>query len=500
MILSRENLPKHNKTIITPNENSFHLPERVLQFGTGVLLRCLPDLFIDNANRQGIFNGRIVVVKSTETKNESKFQQQDNLYTVCIRGVKNGTNQNINWISSSISRVLNANHEWLSIIDCASNPLLQVIISNTTESGIQLLHEKIEETRSPISFPGKLLAFLFARFRRFSGSAESGMVIVPTELISENGVKLRAIIIELANYNNLPDQFIEWLTAHNYFCDSLVDRIVPGVPAIETKIDLEKELGYEDDLLSVAEPYCLWAIEGDEHVKNVLSFAHANREVKVVDDITAYKEVKLRLLNGTHSLSCALAFLVGFNTVYEAMSNAVFHSFVKDLTMCDIVPSIPGDPPRADAVDFANHVVDRFFNQYLQHKWLNISMNYTAKMRERVIPVLLKHYEANQESPRFLSLGFAGYLLFMRPSLKRDDKYYGEYKKESYLIDDPLAEWYYKLYEDDKQNIPIRKILSNQDLWGTDLTALPGFMSSLEDKLKCLEGLEVLKVLSRGNN
>jgi tagaturonate reductase len=497
MILSRETLPKvNNNTIIAPSENSFLLPEKVLQFGTGVLLRCLPDLFIDNANKHDIFNGRIVVVKSTDTKNESSFQRQNNLYTVCIRGLKNSVGQNINWISSSISRVLNANHEWLSIIACASNPSLQVIISNTTENGIQLVLEKLEQTKSPVSFPGKLLAFLYARFKGFDGSAESGMIIIPTELISDNGVKLRLIIIELANYNNLPGEFIEWLTLHNYFCNSLVDRIVPGAPTFEAKVKLEKELGYQDDLLSIAEPYCLWAIQGNAHVKNVLSFAQVNSEVKIVEDIAAYKEVKLRLLNGTHSLSCGLAFLAGFNTVHEAMSNAVFYTFVKDLMMRDIVPSIPGDPQRADAVEFANHVIDRFLNPYLQHKWLNISMNYTAKMRERVIPVLLKHYEVSQEIPRFLSLGFAGYLLFIRPFLKSDGKFYGEHNKEPYLIDDPSAEWYYELLEQNPQNIPISKVLSSWNLWGTDLTALPGFVKSVEENVKRLEVVGVLNVLS----
>jgi tagaturonate reductase len=496
MMLSRENLQQINKAVITPNENSFHLPERVLQFGTGVLLRCLPDLFIDNANRQGIFNGRIVVVKSTDTKNENSFQRQDNLYTVCIRGIKNGVDENVNLVSSSISRVLNANHEWSGVIECASNPTLQIVISNTTESGIQLLHEKIAESKSPVSFPGKLLAFLHARFKRFNGSAESGMVIVPTELISDNGVKLRSVIVELANYNELSTQFIEWLTVHNHFCNSLVDRIVPGSPTPESRVELEKKLGYHDDLLSVAEPYSLWAIQGNERIRNILSFAKCNSEMQVVENINVYKEIKLRLLNGTHSLSCGLAFLAGFNTVYEAMSNTVFKSFVKDLMMNEIVPSIPGNPIRTDAIAFASSVVDRFSNPYLQHKWLSISMNYTSKIRERVVPVLLKHYTSSQKPPELLSVGFAGYLLFMRPSMKRDNKFYGEYKGQTYLIDDPTAALYYNLLGDYNQRFPLQIILSNRDLWGADLTEMPEFMQSVEKSIIQLENSDALSVLS----
>jgi tagaturonate reductase len=498
MILSRENLQQIKKAVITPNENSFHLPERVLQFGTGVLLRCLPDLFIDNANRQGIFNGRIVVVKSTDTKNESSFQHQDNLYTVCVRGIKNGVDENINLISSSISRVLNANHEWSGVVECASNPSLQIVISNTTEIGIQLLHEKIVESKSPVSFPGKLLAFLLARFKRFNGSPESGMVILPTELISDNGVKLRSVIIELANYNELPNQFIEWLTVHNQFCNSLVDRIVPGAPTPGLRIELEKELGYHDDLLSIAEPYCLWAVQGNERIRNILSFAKCNSEIKIVEDINVYKEIKLRLLNGTHSLSCGLAFLAGFNTVYEAMSNRAFRSFVKNLMMDEIVPSIPGNPSRRDAIEFANNVVDRFSNPYLQHKWLNISTNYTSKLRERVVPILLKHYELSQEPPALLSVGVAGYLIFMRACLKKDGKFYGEHKSEPYLLDDPSADLHY--VDGSDQTIPIRKILSNHNLWGVDLAKLPGFIQAVERNVIRLQQTDVLNVLSQTNS
>src|SRR5438128_6930890 len=88
-----------------PQQNTFELPEKVLQFGTGVLLRGLPDYFIDKANQQGIFNGRAVVVKSTDS-DSSAFDRQDGLYTICVRGVENGKTIQENLVNASISRVL----------------------------------------------------------------------------------------------------------------------------------------------------------------------------------------------------------------------------------------------------------------------------------------------------------------------------------------------------------------------------------------------------------
>src|SRR5689334_3526896 len=225
-----------------PKEELFNLPEKVLQFGTGVLLRGLPDYFIDKANRQGIFNGRIVIVKSTAQGDSSSFAKQDGLYTLCVRGIEEGKKVEENIIQSSISRVLHAQDEWEQILECAHDSHMQVIISNTTEVGIQLVNDDIRR-HPPVSFPGKLLAFLYERFKAFGGSAHSGMVIVPTELIPDNGKRLEAIVLELAHLNGLEDSFISWVEDHNCFCSSLVDRIVPGRPEAEFQSALEKELG-----------------------------------------------------------------------------------------------------------------------------------------------------------------------------------------------------------------------------------------------------------------
>jgi tagaturonate reductase len=125
------------------------------------------------------------------------------------------------------------------------------VISNTTEVGIQLVEEKINDN-SPASFPGKLLAFLMERYRAFGGSKESGMVIIPAELIPDNGTKLKEIILALAKYNEVEEAFITWIVKDNVFCNSLVDRIVSGKPSKEELAKLESTLGYSDTLLSVS--------------------------------------------------------------------------------------------------------------------------------------------------------------------------------------------------------------------------------------------------------
>jgi tagaturonate reductase len=199
MILSKNNLKNIDVPgLQIPDEAIFNLPEKVLQFGTGVLLRGLPDYFIDKANRNGVFNGRIVVIKSTDKGTASDFTEQDNLYTIYSKGIENSQEISEEVICSSISRVLSAGNDWAEILEVAKNPDLQVILSNTTEIGIQLVDEDIRQ-QPPQSYPAKLLAVLYERYKAFNGDEDSGLIIIPTELIVNNGKKLKAIVLQLAN-------------------------------------------------------------------------------------------------------------------------------------------------------------------------------------------------------------------------------------------------------------------------------------------------------------
>ncbi|HMH22097.1 MAG TPA: tagaturonate reductase [Puia sp.] len=509
MQLSKENLDNVKAAgTIKPAAAIFALPEKVLQFGTGVLLRGLPDYFIDKANRQGIFNGRIVVVKSTDGGDAGAFDRQDGLYTLCVRGIGSASDGDVargdqaghgqalrpgngkvivseNIICSAISRVLSAKEQWAEILQCAHNPEMQIIISNTTEVGIQLTEDNILST-PPVSFPGKLLAFLYERYQAFKGSAESGMVIVPTELIVDNGKKLAAIIAELVKINKLEDAFTHWLNEHCRFCSSLVDRIVPGRPDAPATQKLQAELGYTDGLLSISEVYRLWAIEGDEKVQSVLSFAKADPGVIIRPDIGIFRELKLRLLNGTHTLSCGLAFLAGFGTVKTAMDDPYFSSFLEDLMLKEIAPAIPYAIPLGAAKEFGLQVLDRFRNPYIQHQWISITMQYSSKMKMRDIPVLLRQYERHAEAPPRFALGFAAYLLFMRAVKKEQQVYMGDSNGKPYPINDDKAGHFYQLWQDHAPEALVEVVLKDKELWGADLFQLKGFAKAVTQMLNTL--------------
>jgi tagaturonate reductase len=464
------------------------------------LLRGLPDYFIDKANRQGIFNGRIVVVKSTAAGDVSDFEKQDGLYTLCIRGIEGDQKIEENVINASISRVLNASGEWPQILQCAHDPNMSIVISNTTEVGIQFLKEDIRNA-PPKSFPGKLLAFLYERFKAFNGSEQSGMVIIPTELIPDNGNKLEAILLELSYLNGLEDNFIDWLEQSNYFCNSLVDRIVPGRPTADVQSLIENDLGYSDNLSTMCEVYRLWAIEGNEQVRAKLSFAEADPNVIITPDINLYRELKLRLLNGTHTLSCGLAFLAGYNTVKDAMEDETIATFISELMKNEIARAIPYNVDLVAANDFSDKVLDRFRNPHIEHQWINIAVQYSSKMKLRCLPVLLKHYENNQATPEFIALGFAAYLFFMKSVTNSNHKYYGELNGSPYLIQDEYAEVLYKRWTHLSSAELVRETLRDIAFWGRDLSTLPGFTEAITEKLELVlsQGMQAAIEITRSN-
>jgi tagaturonate reductase len=493
MLLNKENLARipHHPSLQRPDPRVFGLPEKVLQFGTGVFIRGLIDYFIDKANNAGQFNGRVVMVKSTATGNVDDFRKQDGLYTLLMKSVDEGVDIDEKVICAAVSRTLDAATEWGKVLACASNPELSIIISNTTEIGIVLAPDDKVGDIPPSSFPGKLLAFLWQRYKAFGGSKDSGMVIVPTELIPGNGTLLKSIVNELVLKNKLPLPFIEWLNLANDFCNSLVDRIVPGkLPAAE-QAAVEAELGYEDNLLVMAESFGLWAIEtSSPRSRQLLSFSAAHQGIHLVDDITKFRELKLRLLNGSHNLSCALGYLAGFTTVKEAMANKVFDAWMQALILDDIAAAILSDLiTKEDAKAFGLSVLNRYRNPHIDFQWLDICVQDTSKIRIRAVPIILQHHERYGYVPRHVSMGMAAYVLFMRSTRDSADpipdnagsprestgRFTGHIGNRSYTIIDDFAADLHDKWQQASLPAVVDSILGDQRLWGADLSSLQGF-------------------------
>ena len=473
---------------LLPNAEIFNLPEKVLQFGAGGFLRAFADYFIDHANRRGRFNGRIVVVQSTGGSRGDTLREQEGLFTVCVQGLEKGVAVENYTVVASISRTLAAQEEWAQVLLCAANADLELVLSNTTEVGIAFDAQDALTLNPPRSFPGKLTAFLYERFKHFRGAADKGLIIIPCELVDNNADLLREIVLQLALQWQLGEAFTQWLTQANRFCNSLVDRIVPGTPAQETLQQHGQKLGYEDQLLTSAEIYSLWAIQGDDAIRQRLTFVPANPPIIVTHDITPYRERKVRILNGTHTFSVPAAFLLGNRIVLDNMKHPLTSQFIERMIFDEIVPSLEVDRESASA--FAREVLERWRNPFLQHKLIDITLHSTSKMRARNVPTIVRYHEKFKKAPPLLAFGFAAYLFFMRGVEKQNGKIYGRNGDELYPINDEQAEYFYEVWQrvqnPDAAALErlVKTVCSNESLWGTSLASLTGFVAAVSFGLK----------------
>jgi tagaturonate reductase len=389
-----------------------HLPERIVQFGTGGLLRGLVDFFVDQAIRRGQFDGRVVMIGSTRSGRDLRLNAQDGLFTLAERGREDGVAVERYRVIASVSRAISAD-DWGEVLALARSPEVRLVVSNTTEIGITLdIGDSIERS-PPRSFPGKLTAFLFERARSLDFGAGGSVVVLPCELIEHNGTRLREIVLTVANGWKLDARFAPWLREQVVFCDTLVDRIVTGTPPDREVDVIQRSLGYRDEMITACEPYRLFAIKGDETVKARLGFADADPAIVVQPDIEPYRLRKVRILNGAHTIMVPLALLAGLETVAEAMDDRRVGAFVHRAIFDEIVPSLRVP----DAKTFGSEVIDRFRNPFIRHALTDIALHSTTKMRVRVVPSILAYTATFGRAPAALSLGFAAFLLFLRGDL-----------------------------------------------------------------------------------
>ncbi len=251
-----------------------------MQFGTSRFLQAHADLFISEALERQEAPGRITVVQTTGSAERSgrlvALTQPDG-YPVMIRGLADGKPVDKIERVKSVVRAVSTNDNWDAVCHIVADEA-EFLISNTGDTGYDVSGDDLS-TYVPLSFPGKLLLLLKARF----DAGGKPLTILPCELVSRNGDVLKAIVLELARERLGDPQFVFWLANAIIWANTLVDRIVsePIEPAG-----------------AVAEPYALWAIEKQRGLRAPC----AHECVILVDDLTHYEKLKLHILNLGHTV------------------------------------------------------------------------------------------------------------------------------------------------------------------------------------------------------
>lgn len=438
-------------------------PVKILQFGEGNFLRAFVDWMIDLLNEQTSFNGSVTIIQPIPHGTVDLLEQQEGLYHVLLEGLKDGKPHTEKRLITAVKGGINPYQEYEQFLALAENSELEVIFSNTTEAGITFDETDTSAETLPNSFPGKLTALLYRRFTHFEGEPGKAPVIVPCELIDRNGDKLKQYVLQYAELWETEAAFRDWIENHCVFCNTLVDRIVPGYP--EEKADeIKQDIGFDDNLLVKGEYFHLWVIEGPAEIQEKLPFKEAGLNVLFVDDLSPYRTRKVRILNGLHTSMVPVGYLNGNRTVKEAVDDEIVGPFLEQELFKEIIPTL--DSSQEELTDFANDILDRFRNPYIKHELSAIALNSISKYRVRVLPSLLKYYDMNSRLPDRLVFALAALICF----------YSGEWNGEPTPLNDSeeVTSFIRLAWKAGNVQQTVQTILGNNTFWGEDLDAIPG--------------------------
>ena len=452
---------------------------KVVQFGEGNFLRTFADAYFDTLNKEGLGEYEVNIVKPVTFGSLEKFEKQKNKYHIVLRGSVGGKAVEDVYKIDVLNSVISPFEDYESYIALAKDADLKIIVSNTTEAGIRFDAGDKKDDFEHMTFPAKLTLFLFERFV----SGLGGVYLMPVELIDDNADELKKCVDKYIALWNLPEAFAAWNDTENYYCNTLVDRIVSGYPRDEeTREHVYSLIGEKDELAAVGEPFGLWAVENKGDISKYVKEGRHNIDVVLTDDIKYYKNRKVRVLNGSHTNLVPLGLWLGKETVYDCMQDEKLSAFISETLAREIIPFVSDDITAT--TEFAENVKERFRNPYLNHRLTSIALNSISKWRARVLPSFKDYYAKHGEIPQNLTKGFACLMAMYKLTEKKAD---GVYAAEL-----PCGE--IEMHDDEKylgyfaNGGCVIEFMKDESVWGEDLTKYKDFASTVKGIVKSLRG------------
>lgn len=451
------------------------LPIKILQFGEGNFLRAFVDWQIDKANEAGVMNHGVAIVQPIDKGMAEMLESQDCLYHVYLEGVKDKQPVKDIRLVKSVQCAINPYADYEAYEKIFLSPELEATVSNTTEAGIRYEEGDDLWALPPKSYPAKMTALLYKRFKHFEGDPTKGLCIICCELIENNGSTLREYVLRHAQYNKLGEDFIAWVENHCHFCDTLVDRIVPGFPR-ENIAEIKEEIGYDDNLVVKAEFYHLWAIGGPgyQEVQRRLPLDKAGLHVVFMPTIKQFRDKKVRILNGSHTGMVPIGLQLGCETVMDAFNTPDLEKFINTMVDEEVIPMIEED--QAELKEFAAGILERFYNPYIRHMLKTISLNSLSKWETRNFPTVLDNWNKAGKVAEKEMFTFAALLTLYSGTVE-------------FTPDDTPehVEFIRKVWNNDDIDATVKAIVENRDIWTVDFTEVAPFVEKAAGYVKLIQ-------------
>jgi fructuronate reductase len=391
------------------NETQPHTTAGIVHLGLGAFFRAFGCVYIADAMAASGGNWGVIGVSLRSPDTRDALREQGWAYT----SVSLDPHGAMPRVISVLNDVLVAPESPNAVLDALANADIKIVTLTVTEKGychnpatgaLNLNHPDVQHdltTTSPKSALGYLVRGL--QLRRDRGLAP--FTVLTCDNLPNNGKLVRGLVLELAGL--IDPKLADWIAAECRFPSTMVDRITPATTAADIE-QVQTMIGVRDAAPVMHEPFSQWVIEDSFVNDDRPDFATAGAEL--VSDVAPYEDMKLRMLNGTHSALAYTGYLAGHETIADTVADAVFADFVRALWV-EIMPTV--DAPQGVLLpDYADALFARYANPSIRHRTWQIAMDGSQKLPQRILGTVRETFDAGSAAP-MLCLSLAAWMRYV---------------------------------------------------------------------------------------
>ncbi|QMV15600.1 mannitol dehydrogenase family protein [Vibrio spartinae] len=401
-----------NSGVSLPEYDRSRLVTRIVHLGFGAFHRAHQALFTDETLQKTASDWGICEVSLFSGEDLiTALRHQDHRYTVAEKGAQETAVKVIGAVTESCHPELD---NIQAVLEKMVAPQVAIVSMTITEKGycvdpatgqLDLDNPFIQQDLQTPHAPKSALGYIVEALKQRRDLGLQPFTVMSCDNIQENGHVARAAVLEFAQ--QLDPQLRLWIENHVTFPCTMVDRIVPAATP-DTLDEIATLLGCHDPCAIACEPFRQWVIE-DNFVAGRPEWDVAGAEF--VDDVVPYEEMKLRMLNGSHSFLAYLGYLGGYEHISDTMTDAGYRQAAFDMMMKAQAPSL-NMPEGTDLHAYATQLIERFTNPSLKHRTWQIAMDGSQKIPQRMGRSLSYHLTHGSDFS-WIATGIAGWMRYV---------------------------------------------------------------------------------------
>lgn len=469
--LNPETLSSLPVSVVKPAYNRHQVGIGIVHLGVGAFHRGHQAYYTEKVlNARGGDWGIIGASLRSPTVRD-QLAPQSGLYTLVE---KQGTEQRCQVIGA-VKEVLVGPENPQALIAQMANTTTKVISLTITEKGychdpangsLQLDHPAIQRDLTCYKDePASAIGYIVAALAKRKQLGRPGVTLLSCDNLPNNGKVLQRVVLEFAR--RVDQTLPEWIEKYVTFPCTMVDRIVPATTDEDLRA-LEQAMGVDDRGAVITEPFSQWVIEN--------KFAQAMPDwggagALIVDDVAPFEEMKLRLLNGSHSIIAYLGYLAGYDYVHEVMADEDFHRLICHYMDEEVTPTLKV-PAGFDLVAYKQQLCERFANPALHYKTRQVAQDGSQKIPQRWLNSV-RELNSMGRKAEIHALAVAGWIRYLESV--RDSG-------ESFTVEDPMADLLKTLVNDAENGSVhlVSSILCLQNIFGDLIERCPQFVADVE--------------------